>query len=684
MNTKKTFHVGLIGAGYVSEFHLMALKRLQEAKVVGICDLDPDRAAAAAKLADAPAFPSVEGLLDSRPDVVHILTPPSSHADLAIQAMEAQCHVLVEKPLATSVEDCDRIADAARRTGRQLCVNHSLLRDPFIVQALRMVRSGKLGQVLAVDYFRSSEYTPWSGGAVPPQYREGGYPFRDLGVHALYLMQEFLGGIEDAQCKYRSASELSRDPNLLFDEWRALVTGPGGVGQIQISWNVLPLQHQLFIQGTRGTLRVDLFSLFNARRGNTPLPKSIERAYNASAEAWQMQVQVTANVVRFLRGRLLPYHGLQMLVKDFYECLGAGKAVPVNAEAARPVVEWTERLAREADAAKKAYLQKFPAELTARVLVTGAGGFIGRHLVSRLLKDGQRIRILVRREPPDELMKDQRVEVVLGDLGDPAVVDRAVKGVDLVYHVGAAMRGGREDFERGTVVGTGNVVDSVLRHQVSKLVYVSSLSVLHAASAQPGMRVKEDWPLEPQPEARGFYTQSKLEAERIVSLAVAKRGLPAVILRPGQVFGPGVPLITPAVARRMGKRLVVLGDGRLVLPLVYVEDVVDALLLAANSNRWDGPVFHIVDTAQVTQNEFVEKVCGTDLKITHWPLPVVFTLAYGVELLGKALRRSVPLSRYRVRSALAPFSFDCAAARDGLGWVASVGVAVGLQRTLQA
>jgi len=165
---------------------------------------------------------------------------------------------------------------------------------------------------------------------------------------------------------------------------------------------------------------------------------------------------------------------------------------------------------------------------------------------------------------------------------------------------------------------------------------------------------------------------------------VAKRGLPAVILRPGQVFGPGVPLITPAVARRMGKRLVVLGDGRLVLPLVYVEDVVDVLLLAVNSNRWDGPVFHIVDTAQVTQNEFVEKVCGTDLKITHWPLPVVFTLAYGVELLGKALRRSVPLSRYRVRSALAPFSFDCAAARDGLGWVASVGVAVGLQRTLQA
>lgn len=684
MKKKITFSVGLIGAGYVSEFHMMALRRLPQVQLVGVCDLDLERAAILARVAGAQAFSSVDKLLEAGLDVVHVLTPPASHAELTIRALEQGCHVMVEKPLATKVEDCDRITEAARRTGKKVCVNHSLLRDPFIVHALETIQSGALGDVLAVDYYRSSEYTPWRGGLVPPQYRDGGYPFRDLGVHALYLMQEFLGRIQNVQSQFHSAARLSRDPNLLYDEWRALVRCAHGVGQVQLSWNVLPLQNQILIQGTQGTLRVDLFSLFNARRRNTPLPKAIERAVNALLEASQMQLQVTANVLRFLRKRLLPYHGLQTLVAEFYNNLATGKPPPVTPEQARPVIEWTERVALEADLAKMVYLEKYPIKYTSKVLVTGASGFIGRHLVRRLLTENQRIRILVRREPPVEWINDPRIEVVLGDLGDPAAVDRAVEGTELVYHVGAAMSGSQHDFERGTVAGTRHIVESVLRYHVSKLVYVSSLSVLHAAVARRAVPIKEDWPLEPCSQARGFYTQSKLDAERIVCQAVAEYGLRAVILRPGQVFGTGAPLMTPAVARQLGKRLVVLGDGKLVLPLVYVEDVVDALLLAASTQRWDGTIFHIVDTAAVTQNELVRRMAGPQQKITHLPLPLVYTLILGVELLGKVLKRSVPLSRYRLRSALAPVFFDCTAAHDVLGWIPRVGVAAGLERTLGA
>ena len=131
-----------------------------------------------------------------------------------------------------------------------------------------------------------------------------------------------------------------------------------------------------------------------------------------------------------------------------------------------------------------------------------------------------------------------------------------------------------------------------------RLVYISSLSCLHAAVARRGDVVTEDWPVEPYPTKRGAYTQAKTAAEKIVLDAVRDRHLPAVLLRPGRVFGPGMTLLTPEVARRLGNLFVVLGDGTRELPLVYVEDVIDAIVLAAETSKFDGRIFHIVDRTQ--------------------------------------------------------------------------------------
>lgn len=684
MSKKTPIRVGLVGAGYVSQFHIQALQRLANVQLVGIADMEESRARTVAEQFGLPAsFPSLEAMCAERLDVVHVLTPPASHADVALEALKHGCDVLVEKPMATSVEDCDRIEQAGKAAGKTVCVNHSLLYDAFVVRALEIVRSGALGDVLTVDYLRSSDYPPYRGGPLPPQYREGGYPFRDLGVHALYLMQEFLGELRDVQAQF---STKGGDPNLLYDEWRALVRCKIGTGQIQLSWNVHPLQHVLIVQGTRGVVRADLFSMTVTVKKTTPLPKSLERASNAMAEGLQICWQVPANVLRFVRKKILPYHGLQMLIEEFYRRLESGEPAPVVPSQARPVVEWTEHIARQADASKQIFLRQFSKPPRAATLVTGAGGFIGRHLVSRLLEQGQPVRIFVRREPPLEWMENPRLDIILGDLGDPDAVERAVAGTGMIYHIGGAMKGEAHDFERGSVAGTRNVVESILRQQTPpRLVHLSSLSVLHAAIAKGTTPVTEDWPLEPTPEKRGVYTQTKEDAEKIVRKAVRENGLQAVILRPGRVFGPDTTLLTPDVARRVGKRLVILGNGELRLPLIYVEDVVDAILLAASRDVFDGSVFHLVDPAQITQNELTNEYIGTtgsDLKITHIPLAAVYGMAFGVELLGRLLGRRVPLSVYRVRSALAPLSFDCSAARDRLGWSPRTGVLVGLEKII--
>jgi nucleoside-diphosphate-sugar epimerase len=314
--------------------------------------------------------------------------------------------------------------------------------------------------------------------------------------------------------------------------------------------------------------------------------------------------------------------------------------------------------------------------------VTGATGFIGRHLLRRLLAERDRVRILVRHNPGEDWMHNDRVEVFLGNLGNPEDVDRAVRGMSEVFHLGAAIEGWAEDFQCATTAGTRHIVDSVLCHGVDKLIYMSSLSVIHAAAARNGASIAEDWPLEPYPESRGLYSQTKLEAERIVSDAVRSRGLRSVILRPGEVVGPDRPFLSGAVAIETGKRLVVLGNGRFTLPLIWVEDLVDAILAAANSNRFDGTVLHLVDPAQLSQDEIAKYYLGAIGKrkrIVHAPLSLLYTAAFGANTVFRLLGRSAPLTPYRLRSAIGSRSFDCSAAAEKLGWKPRMGARHGLE-----
>jgi 2-alkyl-3-oxoalkanoate reductase len=677
--------VGLVGAGYISEFHARAIQRVPNARIVGIADVLNSRATAlAARFSVPKVFPTMEAMMNEGVDVIHILTPPDTHASLAIAALKNGCHVLVEKPLASNPEEVDRISAAAAIAQKSVCVNHSMLYDRFVSKALNLVRSGAIGVPLTFDYFRGSEYPPYRGGPLPIHYQNGGYPFLDQGVHALYLAEAFLGAIQDVKAFYGTHGG---DSNLLYDEWRVAAQCERGTANIQISWNVRPLQNWFVVQGTKGVVRANLFSMWVTHTPQLPLPKAAARALQAITEGLSICAQVPANVARFAAKKIVQYDGLHSLVAAFYGTLQTGAPMPVPVEQAHSTVYWTNLVSQEGDVAKIKFQSQFQSVGNAKVLVTGANGLIGRHLVRRLLQEGSRVRLFVRRPPEPEFVNDGDVEVFLGDLGDPAAVDRAVAGTEIVYHVGAAMKGSAHDHERGTVSGTQNIVDSVLRHGVQRLVYISSLSCLHASVARRGDVITEDWPVEPSPTKRGAYTQAKTAAEKIVRDAVRDRHLRAVVLRPGRVFGAGMTLLTPEVARKMGNFFVMLGDGTRELPLVYVEDVIDAIVLAAERSKFDGGVFHIVDRTRITQNQVVRDYISKKAKkanVVHVPVAIVYSMAFGFEVLSKILKRPVPLSIYRVKSALARMQFDCIRAEKELGWQPRIGVASGLQETMAA
>ncbi len=679
MDTSRQRRVGIVGAGYVSTYHVRALKTLPYVSIVGIADKSAERAQAIANQFAIPGiFSTVTEMAAAEPDVIHVLTPPASHCQVTLEALAMGCDVFVEKPMAPTRRECDQMIDAATRTGRVLSVNHSAKADPVVVRGLNLVRSGAIGDVLAVDFCRSSDYPLYEGGPLPAPYRLGGYPFEDIGIHGLYLVEAFLGTIRDLNVRYRTTG---RNPNIYFDEWRATVECANGVGQMFLSWSTRPLRNELTVHGTRGYLHIDCFLQTCRVHKSLPGPKAITACVDATTKAVGTLYRVPRNMVSFATGALRPSPGIHAGVVQFHDALQRGIAPPVSMEEGRTMVGWIEDACRAADTDKDAALSIHKRVPPARILVTGASGFLGSALLARLTAQGESIRVLTRR-PSSQFDKFPGVQVVYGDLGDPDAVDRAVDGVEVVYHVGATMRGrGWGDFQSGTIEATKNVVESCLRHRVGRLVYVSSLTVLDYATHASGTVVREDARLEPFPERRGAYTQAKLQAENLVKDAIRERDLPAVIVRPGQIFGPGAESVPPYGTIALGGRWVVIGSGKLRCPLVFVEDVVDGLVAAATEPDACGLVFHLVDGTPVTQDEYIDvcrRALATPPRVVHTPRWLLYTAGAGLEIVGRMLKRGVPLSRYRIES-IRELRFDCSRAQEVLGWTPAIGVNAGLR-----
>jgi predicted dehydrogenase/nucleoside-diphosphate-sugar epimerase len=678
----RKLRVAVVGAGYVATHHLAALSRLEFVEVVGLCDSHQAAAEALAKRFNVPRIAAtLVELADAKPNVVYVLTPPASHAALAIQAMDMGCHVLVEKPMADSAADCEAMLAKSKATGLKLGVNHSDLFDPVLMRALEAADNGDIGDVLSVDIIRNSEYPPYAGGPLPGQVKQGSYPFRDLGVHGFYTIEAFLGPIAQAEVRFQSRGG---DPNLGFDEWQAQAQTARGVGRLLLSWNARPMENRLFVRGTRGTIEVDRFTQVCRIHRTLPGPKFIGILLNAFFSAAKDVFRIPMNVLRFATGRLKPSPGIQTGAIAFAKAIFHDEPPPFTGEDGLRLAQLLDPICVEPDRERLQQLEARYVELPpADALVTGAAGFLGRAVVVALRAQGKIVRVLVRR-PVAAFRGDDGIQTVIGDLGDPRIVDHAVAGAGIVYHVGAAMRGGPRDFEAGTVWGTRNVLDACRKHASPRLVYVSSMSVFDHAGRRDGEVLTEDYRFEPYPQLRGAYTQTKLSAEQMIADAIAKERLPAVILRPGQIFGPGAEQVTPNGTIALAGRWIAIGDGSQSLPLIYRDDVVDALLRAGESPQALGRTFNLVDTDSVDRSAYLQRCkrkLGAALKTLWVPQWVFMCLAIGVELLGKVLKRDVPLTRYRVRSLRPLTNFDTTAAREVLGWTPRVGVRKGLDIT---
>ncbi len=217
--------IGLVGCGEIARVHVPFILQDKKHSIVGVCDEEQAKAETLARrFRIEKTYANFAQLLDEqRPDVVHILTPPQTHAALALQAMEAGCHVLVEKPMALSLDEADAMIAAARIRGVKLCINHNQLFDPVLLQARRLIEEGFVGTVIHVESYYGFNLAQTSERRWVANLPGG--VFQNLAPHPLSLILEFLEDPLELHASTLTTGTLGPDvPDelrvLMTDEWR--------------------------------------------------------------------------------------------------------------------------------------------------------------------------------------------------------------------------------------------------------------------------------------------------------------------------------------------------------------------------------------------------------------------------------------------------------------------------------
>ncbi len=306
------------------------------------------------------------------------------------------------------------------------------------------------------------------------------------------------------------------------------------------------------------------------------------------------------------------------------------------------------------------------------VLVTGATGFLGRRIVGTLVERGYRVRALARKSSSIGRIKEAGADMVFGDIADAASLRSAFQGADVVVHAAAGTRGSKDETKLSTIQGTKNVINLCEEFKVAKLIYISSLSVYGVADYPENEMVTEDAPLERQSEKRGFYSWGKLEAEKVVTEAIKKDCFPITCLRPGTIFGPGGEIFTPMMGFSLGGKLfAIIGMGGFVLPFVYIDNLVDAIVAAIGKEEADGKVFNVVDPDSITKKEYVKKLLkriypkACFIYIPYW---LIYMAVWLQEYLVKLGGRAPFLTCYRLTSSQRNVLYDASRIRNELKW----------------
>lgn len=315
-----------------------------------------------------------------------------------------------------------------------------------------------------------------------------------------------------------------------------------------------------------------------------------------------------------------------------------------------------------------------------KVFVTGGTGFAGRHLVSRLVKKEESVRVLVRKNSNVDYLKKLNVELYLGDITDKNSIKVAIKGVDIVYHIAALFRQARfpdKVYWQVNVQGTQNMLEASYEEGVKRFVHCSTIGVLGYIAHPPA---DETYLYNPG----DVYQRSKCEGEKLALKFFRDKKFPVVVARPTAIYGPGDMRLFKLFKYVSSGKVVILGDGNPFYHLVYVEDLVRGFELCAQKENAVGKVYILGGDKYLTLNELIDliaKVLGVSVSKIHLPVFPFRVLGILCEKVCVPLRIEPPLHRRRVDFFTKSRAFNISKAKKELGYKPEFDLKTGLRLT---
>ncbi len=299
-----------------------------------------------------------------------------------------------------------------------------------------------------------------------------------------------------------------------------------------------------------------------------------------------------------------------------------------------------------------------------RAFITGASGFVGTHLVDKLLKNNWSVRILIHK---NNISESKNCEVILGDINDKNMLEEALSEVDVLFHLAAALGGSlidKKEFFRINAAGTKNVLDAAFKAGVKKAVHFSSAGVLGAVRNNEA--ADEDYPADPI----SPYDQSKLEGEKI-ALNRAKKGKHALVIRPGWVYGPGDRRTFKLIRAIARKKFILVTRGQAHQTPVFIDDLLQGVLQCVEQGR-SGEIYNIAGNEVLTVRQIVENIAAaTNSSIPKLTLPLfpAKVAAWKLEKTFRLFKKEAPLTAGKLAFFIHPKPLSIQKAARELGFV---------------
>ncbi len=322
-----------------------------------------------------------------------------------------------------------------------------------------------------------------------------------------------------------------------------------------------------------------------------------------------------------------------------------------------------------------------PSDNGSTILVTGAGGFVGRKLCGELAKRGYKLRVLVRNDRTDAFFKSIKAQIYNGDIRDHEVVDCVCDGISGVFHLASIVQQAGipdRDFWDVHVTVTKNLMAACVKYNVSRVVHCSTIGVLGHITGPPA---DESSPYN----VEDIYQRTKAEGEKVAMEYHKSKGLPVTIVRPAAVYGPGDRRLLKLFKLIASGRFVMIGDGKTLIHPVYIDDLVKGMVLAYEQPEAVGEIFILGGPEYMSISRWSEIIAGqAGVSLPRWRIPYhpVKVAAMLCESLFKPFGLEPPLFRRRVDFFVKNRAFSIDKAKNMLGYDPKTGIKEGARLTM--